>query len=139
MNQFIFKYTKLLFSYSLKCSPFREQNNMRAVNRTCERFCAWESHACLSHWTDSPSQQNMTGTIDLFSKFVIVYLYKRKKFNIYNIQYKLGRFSKKKRNWKPTQKSPIKPTFRFGRRSGRRNQQLRYTIDIYRIIQRWRS
>ena len=46
---------------------------MRAINRTCERFCACNSHACLSHKTDPPSQQNMTGTIELFSKFVIVY------------------------------------------------------------------
>ena len=30
-------------------SPFCEQNNMRAVNRTCERFCACDSHVCLSH------------------------------------------------------------------------------------------
>ena len=30
-------------------SPFREQNDTRAVNRTCERFCACDSHACLSH------------------------------------------------------------------------------------------
>ena len=30
-------------------SPFCEQNNMRAVNRTCERFCVCDSHACLSH------------------------------------------------------------------------------------------
>ena len=29
-------------------SPFREQNNMRAVNRTCERFCACDLHTCLS-------------------------------------------------------------------------------------------
>ena len=30
-------------------SPFREQNDTCAVNRTCERFCACDSHACLSH------------------------------------------------------------------------------------------
>ena len=30
-------------------SPFREQNNMHAVNRTCKQFCACGSHACLSH------------------------------------------------------------------------------------------
>ena len=30
-------------------SPFCEQNNMRAVNRMCEQFCACDSHACLSH------------------------------------------------------------------------------------------
>ena len=30
-------------------SPFRVQNDTPAVNRTCERFCACDSHACLSH------------------------------------------------------------------------------------------
>ena len=30
-------------------SPFREQNDTRAVNRMCERFCACDSHAYLSH------------------------------------------------------------------------------------------
>ena len=30
-------------------SPFREQNDMCAVNRTCERFCVCDSHKCLSH------------------------------------------------------------------------------------------
>ena len=34
---------------SSPCSPFREKNDMRAVNRMCERFCACESHTCLSH------------------------------------------------------------------------------------------
>ena len=43
-------------------------------------------------------------------------------------------FEKKKRNTKPTE-----PTFRFGRRSGHRNQRLRYANDIFRIIERWRS
>ena len=60
------------------CSPFREQNDTRAVNRTCERFCACESHTCLSHYTDPPSQQNIIGTIELYTKeinltFKIVY------------------------------------------------------------------
>ena len=43
---------------------------------------------------------------------------------VYIIQYKLGR------NWKPTKKSPIKLTFRFGQHSGRRNQRLRYAIIL---------
>ena len=30
-------------------SPFREQNNMLAENRTCEQFCVCDSHAWLSH------------------------------------------------------------------------------------------
>ena len=31
------------------CTLFHEQNDTRAVNRTCERFCTYDSHMCLSH------------------------------------------------------------------------------------------
>ena len=30
-------------------SPFHEQNDTHAVNRTCEQFCVCDSHTCLSH------------------------------------------------------------------------------------------
>ena len=56
---------------------------------------------------------------------------------VYSIS--LGGSKKKTKLKTDTQKSPIKPTFRFGRRFGRRNQRLQKAIDIYRIIQRWRS
>ena len=85
---------------------------MRTVNCMCEWFCVCDSHVCLSHWTDPPSQQNITGTI--FQNFFqnLLYLYKRKKFNTYSIG--LGGSQK---NQKTTRKKWS---------SASRNQCLRY-------------
>ena len=38
-----------LYDPAIFYSPFREQNDTCAVNRTCERFCACDSHSYLSH------------------------------------------------------------------------------------------
>ena len=55
------------------CSPFRELNDTRAVNRTHERFCVCDS-LTLRHNKISQEQLNFFQNS--------LYLYKRKKFNI---------------------------------------------------------
>ena len=41
--------TTFIIIYIYIYSPICEQNNTRAVNRTCEQFCECDSHTSLSH------------------------------------------------------------------------------------------
>ena len=86
---------------------------MRAINCTCERFCACNSHACLSHKTDPPSQQNMTGTIELFSKFVIVYYTKGRNLTFKTVYSILPWAVLKKKKLKIDTKKPDKTDLPF--------------------------
>ena len=61
---YIYIYVYMCMYMYMYISPFREQNDTCAVNRTCERFCACRSQEQLNFF------QNL------------LYLYKRKKFNI---------------------------------------------------------
>ena len=76
-----------------------------------------ESHTCLSHKIDLPSQQNVTGTIELFSKFII---YTEGKNLTFKIVYSIDLGGSKKNEIENQHKKNdklIKPTkliFRFG-------------------------
>ena len=68
-------------TYDVHSSPYREQNDMHAVNRMCERFCVCASHACLlaikliRHHNKISQEQ-----LNFFQN--LLYLYKRMEFNI---------------------------------------------------------
>ena len=68
-------------------SPFREQNDTHAVNRTCEWFCACDLHACLSlNGSDITTKYHRNNS----TFFKIRYIYTKGRNLTFKIVYSTG-------------------------------------------------